>query len=613
MLIQLVTPDNYTFTIHAVASLIVGMASIILGLYVLIRERGSLIGMLFWLFTVCAGLWLEGFGMTYASLQPGPASYWIKLAEIGVNFIPAGVLALTVAIAQQTYRYGMLVKAGLVVSALFCIEALTTKLHVKGMYHYFWGYYPEFGPLGGVFLLYFFGVMVFILNMYRLEYQRTTDTRRKKRMLWMLTAFSFAYLASFDFLAAFGVPLYPFGYVPVIIFIAITAFVILRYRLVDITPELAVGRIFEALRGAVIVVDLDNRIRVANRGASGILGQSNENLDGADLASVIELPEELRGYAGFRDGDVHEHAMNWVNREGRRMDLEISAAPLMDRDKTPAGVVYIMNDVTERTRAEQKIKQYAEDLKQSNEDVLTFAYIVSHDLRAPLVSIKGFTSELRYSLEEIDEVLQKCLAHVDDKERDRFSTVYQKDVREAMGFIGSSVSRMDGMITSLLTLSRMGRRELNREPIDMTALVRSILDSLAHQVETKRVRVMVGELPVVVADRSSMEQVMGNLLDNALKYLEPGRDGTLEIRAEQGPEEAVFMVRDNGRGIARDDIHLVFELFRRAGKQDVPGEGMGLAYVKTIIKRHNGRIWCESNPGEGTMFSFTIPHETEAE
>lgn len=609
MLTQILNPDNYTFTIHAAASMFVGTAIAVLGIYVLIREHGSRIGVIFWLLTGCAGLWLTGFGMAYASLQPGAALCWIRFAQMSVTFIPAAVLALTVAIAQQEHQYGKLVRAGMAASLLFCVGVAATSLHVKGLYHYFWGYYPEFGPLGAVFLIYFFGVMIFILNLYRVEYQRTADMRRGKRMKGMLTAFSIAYLAALDFFAAFGVPLYPFGYVPMTIFLAITAFVILRYRLVDITPELAVGRIFEAMRGAVIVADLDNRIRVTNSGASRILGQSDAGLAGADLASIIELPEGLRGYAGFQDNEVHEHTMSWVNREGRRMDLELSAAPLIDRDKTPAGVVYIMNDVTERTRAEHKLKQYAEDLKQSNDDVLTFAYIVSHDLRAPLVSIKGFTSELKYSLEEINAVFQKCLPHLDEKERDRIATLYQKDVQEAMNFIGSSVSRMDGLIASILTLSRIGRRELKREPIDMAALVRSILSSLAHQIEAKRVRVLVGELPGVVADRISMEQVMGNLLDNALKYLEPGRDGELEIFAEQGPENTRFMVRDNGRGIAQDDIHKVFELFRRAGKQDMPGEGMGLAYVQTLVKRHNGRIWCESEPGKGTTFSFTIPHE----
>jgi signal transduction histidine kinase len=121
----------------------------------------------------------------------------------------------------------------------------------------------------------------------------------------------------------------------------------------------------------------------------------------------------------------------------------------------------------------------------------------------------------------------------------------------------------------------------------------------------------VNELPAVLADRTAMGQIMGNLLDNAVKYLEPERDGFLEIRGERTATDTVITVRDNGRGMTPQDIPRVFELFRRAGKQDVPGEGMGLTCVKTLVRRHEGRIWCDSELGKGSTFTFTIPHNME--
>ena len=171
---------------------------------------------------------------------------------------------------------------------------------------------------------------------------------------------------------------------------------------------------------------------------------------------------------------------------------------------------------------------------------------------------------------------------------------------------------MDGLINSILTLSRVGRRELNPEPVDMDGLTRGIVDSLAHQIGEKNIRVTFGELPIITADRLAMEQVMGNLLDNAVKYFDANRPGELTITAEQTPEETVFHVRDNGRGIAAGDIPKVFEIFKRVGRHNVPGEGMGLAYVKALVKRHGGRIWCESEPGKGSVFSFTIAAGNEA-
>ena len=165
---------------------------------------------------------------------------------------------------------------------------------------------------------------------------------------------------------------------------------------------------------------------------------------------------------------------------------------------------------------------------------------------------------------------------------------------------------MDHYINALLKLSRLGRRELVLEQVDMEALTRATLETLAYQIEQRQIRVTVGPLPLVMADRTAMEQIMSNLLNNAVIYLEPGRAGEIEISGEHNTEETLLRVRDNGRGIAPEDMDKVFAPFRRAGKQDVPGEGMGLAYVQTLVRRHGGRIWCESELGVGTTFTFAL-------
>ena len=121
----------------------------------------------------------------------------------------------------------------------------------------------------------------------------------------------------------------------------------------------------------------------------------------------------------------------------------------------------------------------------------------------------------------------------------------------------------------------------------------------------------IGPLPEAIADRTSIEQIMGNILDNAVKYLDPDRPGKFEITGERGDDETIFHVQDNGCGIAENEMDKVFTPFRRAGKQDVPGEGIGLAYVQALIRRHGGRIWCESELGAGTLISFTLPNQIE--
>ena len=288
------------------------------------------------------------------------------------------------------------------------------------------------------------------------------------------------------------------------------------------------------------------------------------------------------------------------------------------------GRVWSFRDVTKRKRAEAQLQQYAADLERANADVVRasedvvraseevkqFAYIVSHDLRAPLVNLKGFAAELRAALAVLGSAVTTALPHLDERQREEATLALQEDVPEALEFIESSVDRMDRFINAVLKLSRLGRRELRFESVDVNAIVQATLDSLTHQLDEHRAEVTVGPLPQVVADRTAMEQIVGNLLGNAVKYLAPDRPGKIEITAEHDhadrPNEVRFHIRDNGRGIAADDMDKVFAPFRRAGKHDIPGEGMGLPYVQTLVRRHGGRIWCESEPGVGTTFTFTI-------
>ena len=249
-----------------------------------------------------------------------------------------------------------------------------------------------------------------------------------------------------------------------------------------------------------------------------------------------------------------------------------------------------------------------DSLKEHNDELRSFVYIVSHDLRAPLVSVRGFAREVQYAVNELRGVIDRCLPGMSAGDRERLQLALQKDLPEALGFIDSSVTRMDSLINAILRLSRMGRSPLQLETIDLADLVEKLFQSVAHQVQEKKVTLAAGELPLVIADRFAMEQIMGNLIDNALKYLEPGRPGRIELsgRAEAGG--TVISIRDNGCGVPPDDTKRIFEIFQRAGEHDVPGEGMGLAYVRTLVRRHNGRIWHEPASGGGSVFTFSLPH-----
>jgi signal transduction histidine kinase len=249
---------------------------------------------------------------------------------------------------------------------------------------------------------------------------------------------------------------------------------------------------------------------------------------------------------------------------------------------------------------EDTVAHRTAELRRANEEIQRFAYIISHDLRSPLINIMGFTSEL--------EILRKELfERLGDTNKLAGAEGLDKDFDEALGFIQSSIARMDRLIAAILKISREGSRPLNPEPIETKALVETLLANVEHQLREKNAAVRLGELPPIVTDRLSIEQIFSNLIENAIKFLQPGQEGRITVDGSDQGAEVVYTVSDNGRGIDPKDHQRIFELFRRAGPQDVRGEGMGLAYVSALLRRLGGTIAVESKLNHGSVFRLTLP------
>jgi PAS domain S-box-containing protein len=296
-----------------------------------------------------------------------------------------------------------------------------------------------------------------------------------------------------------------------------------------------------------------------------------------------------------------------VFRDGTQRYVRVSKVPLPGSTGGVIGVLGTYEDITENKRAEEKVHRFSAELAETNEELRRFTNIVSHDLRAPLVSLKGFSAELRQSIETLRKAAETFLANLEEPERAAVAQALQETIPEDLGFIESSVTRIDHLTAALLRLSRVGHREFNIEELDAGTLVQEIVGSLAHQIQSRNIALEIGPLPRIASDRTAIEQIFGNLLDNAIKYLDPQRPQRIEVSAEETAGAAIFHVRDTGRGIAEGEMDNVFAPFRRAGLQDVPGEGMGLAFVKALLHRLGGRIECHSQLGVGTTFSFMLP------
>ncbi|MBA4274226.1 MAG: hypothetical protein C0436_01095 [Alphaproteobacteria bacterium] len=253
-------------------------------------------------------------------------------------------------------------------------------------------------------------------------------------------------------------------------------------------------------------------------------------------------------------------------------------------------------------------KAYEEQLKQMNMELEGFTYIASHDLRAPLVNLKGFSTEMQQSIKSAAPALEKAKERLDTKDSELLIRSFEQDIPEALGFIQASVEKMDKLTTAILDLSRIGRRQYRTERVDTNAIVKRCLDALAYEIIEREVAVEVESLPVLTTDALAFEQVVSNLLDNAVKYLSPERKGHISIKARLMPGEVMFIIADNGRGIAESDRSRVFDIFRRASNSgDVRGIGMGMAYVQATVRKLGGRIWFDSTLNQGTSFYFTHP------
>lgn len=252
------------------------------------------------------------------------------------------------------------------------------------------------------------------------------------------------------------------------------------------------------------------------------------------------------------------------------------------------------------------------ELAEKNRDNEMFVYSVSHDLRAPLVNLQGYSNELSIVLDELTALLDQ--PELPDEVRKHGKALVQDDAALSIRFIQKSVLRLSGIIDVLLRLSRVGRVEYRSQPVDLDAVVRNILDSSANVISEKKAQVTMRPLPKVLGDAQALDQLFGNLVDNAVKYADPQRPLEIEIGTtdDLGPSDEhprrcrVVYVKDNGLGIPPSARDSVFRALQRAHPDVAPGEGIGLAIVQRIAERLGGRVWLESSEHQGTTFFVAL-------
>ncbi len=363
----------------------------------------------------------------------------------------------------------------------------------------------------------------------------------------------------------------------------------------------------EAAAEAIIITDANETIEYVNPAFEHLTGYSEDEVVGRTPRSLkrandVELAEYSKAWDRLKQGIAWTGSLTDHRRNGSPFAAEETIAPIRDNQGSLIGFVAVIRDITARRQAEEnvrklneelesRVEQRTEQLKSAYQELEAFSYSVSHDLRAPLRAIDGFSRIL-----------------LDDHSSD-----LSPEGQRLLSRVRVNTQQMGELIDDLLTFSRLSRQPLERQSTAHREVIERALSDLREERQDRKVEFRIGELPDAEADPALLKQVYVNLLSNALKFTRDADPAVIGIGSSQREGETVYSVRDNGVGFDAQYEDKLFGVFQRLHRaEDYEGTGVGLAIVQRIVQRHGGRVWAESPSEGGAAFHFTL-REPEAD
>ena len=349
-------------------------------------------------------------------------------------------------------------------------------------------------------------------------------------------------------------------------------------------------RLHETMRDAFIQMDMDGRIIDSNHAFQEMIGYGEEALLGKKQSSLtparwLELEDNIIAKQVIGQGRSEVFEKEYIRADGSIFQVELRIFLIMDDALNPIGMWAIVRDITRRKQSELEREKAIIALQKSNEDLKQFAYVASHDLQEPLRMVASYTQLLS----------ERYNDHLDDK------------AHKYIHYAVDGASRMQSLIRDLLAFSRVETHTQEFENVDTQCVLGAAIVNLKAIIDETGALITTDDLPWVKADATQLTLLFQNLINNGIKFQKKPNTPRVHIRAEHRDGCWCFSLKDNGIGIDSKYGEKIFQVFQRLHtRSEYPGTGIGLALCKRIIDRHQGKIWFESSPGQGTTFFFTI-------
>ncbi|MFN2442332.1 MAG: EAL domain-containing protein [Thermoanaerobaculia bacterium] len=348
--------SSYEITVAGLPNLVTSIAIMLLGVGVAIRESFSPLARRFLAMNFVTAIWLFSFAWMYWSVTETTAMFWARLSYLGIPFIPCALYSFTLTLYGKLEGRRGFVSLAWSFGVIFSVGFIATDWFISGLYLYSFGFYTRYKPASLLFLAFFAALLVASVRHYTLESHRQPSILERQQSKLLLWAITVGHIGVIDFLPSLGVELYPFGFIGILGYLGIVWFVIARYHLTELTPAFASGEILSTMQGAVIVLDLDERVRFANRAAYDLLHFGPAELTGVPIEKIVGEEWIRRGASPLQRWIFRENAMRWQGRNGLSIAVNVSGSVVRDWDRRPAGIVLTAVDVTDRERAESLLR-----------------------------------------------------------------------------------------------------------------------------------------------------------------------------------------------------------------------------------------------------------------